>query len=242
MVLTGRGRRRTPRTARSESCQPVERPKPAAVECVLDGHRWLEPSLSTSTTTGSPTLWLLLLSRLRHGEALGLKWDDIDLGDGRLAVRRALVAVGYDVQWSEPKTPKSRRVVALDAGTVASLKVHRKHQLEERMALGSGYRDDDIVFAKVDGSPIHPQTVSKSFEHHAKAAGLPRIRLHDCRHTAATMLLDQGVPLKVVSERLGHSSVSITADLYQHTLEHMQQDAADKAGAMLLGDAFGSSG
>ncbi len=77
--------------------------------------------------------------------------------------------------------------------------------------------------------------MSQSFERNAAAAGLPRIRLHDLRHTAATMLLDQGVPLKVVSERLGHSSVSVTADLCQNALEHVRQDAADKAGAILLG-------
>ncbi len=181
-------------------------------------------------------MWVLLLTTgLRRGEALGLKWSDLDLDAGRLSVRRTLVAVGYDVKWSEPKTAKSRRSVALDAGTVSAMRSHRRQQLEERMALGSGYRDDDLVFARVDGSPIHPQTVSQAFERHAKAAGLSPIRLHDLRHTAATLMLEGGVPLKVVSERLGHSSIGITADVYQHVTEHMQDEAAAKLGAALLG-------
>jgi integrase len=220
----------------------VERPKPATVEMsawtVDEARRFLRHVDGDRLEA----LWVLLLTTgLRRGEALGLRWEDVELDAGRLAVRRALVAVGYEVRWSEPKTARSRRVVALDTGTVSALRAHRKAQLEERMMLGAGYSDEGLVFAKVDGSPIHPQTVSQAFERLVKAAGVPAIRLHDTRHTAATLLLDQGVPLKVVSERLGHSSVSITADLYQHVLEHMQTDAAEKAGAVLFGDASGDS-
>lgn len=91
------------------------------------------------------------------------------------------------------------------------------------------------MFCTVVGAPLHPQYVSKTFERLTEAGSLPIIRLHDLRHTSATLLLDQGVALKVVSERLGHSSVSITADLYQHVLEHMQEDAAIAAGTALLG-------
>lgn len=136
---------------------------------------------------------------------------------------------------SSPKTERSRRVVALDPGTVAALRAHKARQAAEQLALGSGYRDDGLVFAKVDGSPLHPQYVSDAFERHIRDAELPRIRLHDLRHSSATLLLDLGVPLKVVSERLGHSSIAITADTYQHVLEHTQDEAATKAGAALLG-------
>ena len=137
--------------------------------------------------------------------------------------------------WSEPKTERSRRVVALDPGTVAVLRTHRKRQLEERLAVGPGYRDDELVFCTVAGAVLHPDNVTNAFDRHVAAAGLPRIRLHDCRHTAATVLLEEGVPLKVVSERLGHSSIAITGDLYQHVTEHMQDQAAEKAGQVLLG-------
>jgi len=119
-----------------------------------------------------------------------------------------LVTVGYDVKWSTRKTAKSRRVIAIDPLTV-----------EGCAAIAAG----------------NPKNVSNAFDRLVRDSGLPRIRLHDTRRTAATVLLDQGVPLKVVSERLGHSSVSITADLYQHVLEHMQDDAARLAGIAILG-------
>jgi integrase len=181
-------------------------------------------------------LWTLALTTgMRRGELLGLKWPDVDFDAGRLAVRRTLVAVQYRIRWSEPKTSSSRRVVALDPATVAVLKAHRARQLEERMAIGSGYLDERIVFADVAGEPLHPDTVSKHFERVVARAGVPRIRLHDFRHTAATLMLERGVPLKAVTERLGHASTQITSDLYQHVGETMQDEAAAKLGAALLG-------
>jgi integrase len=180
-------------------------------------------------------LWTLLLTTgLRRGEALGLKWGDIDFDAGRLAVRRTLVSVGYEIRWSEPKTQSSRRVVALDAGTVTALRTHRARQNEERLAIGSGYLDGDIVFADVAGEPLHPDGVTQRFDRLVRNAGLRRIRLHDLRHTAATLMLEKGVPLKAVAERLGHSSIRTTSDLYQHVSETMQEDAAAKLGAALL--------
>jgi integrase len=186
-------------------------------------------------------LWKLYLTTgLRRGEALGLKWDDIDLDAARLAVRRTLVAVEGAAAWSEPKTAASRRVVTLDPATVEVLRAHRRRQLEERLALGAGYRDQGIVFATVVGEAMHPDSASKMFDRLIAAAGVRRIRLHDLRHTAATVMLEQGVPLKVVTERLGHSSTRITADLYQHAGETMQADAAAKLGAVFL--AMGPGG
>jgi integrase len=193
-------------------------------------------------TTGDrlEALWTLLLTTgLRRGEALGLRWDDIDFDAGRLAIRRTLVSVGYQVRWSEPKTAASRRVVALDVGTVTALRAHRARQLEERLAIGRGYLDDGLVFADVAGETLHPDGVTQRFDRLVRDAGVRRIRLHDTRHTAATLMLEQGVPLKVVTERLGHSSTRITADLYQHATEHMQDDAAAKLGAALLGKEGG---
>jgi Site-specific recombinase XerD len=214
----------------------VERPKPRDREMRTWTPQEARRFLMSVESDRLRALWVLYLTAgLRRGEALGLRWGDIDLESGRLAVRRTLVAVGYRVEWSEPKTDRSRRVVALDSGTLTVLKAHRAAQAAERLALGAGYQDDALVFATVAGAPIHPQYVSDTFERRVKAAGLPRIRLHDTRHTSATLLLDEGVPLKVVSERLGHSSVSITADLYQHVLEHMQDEAASAVGRVLLG-------
>jgi integrase len=178
---------------------------------------------------------LLLATGLRRGEALGLKWSDMDLGAGRLAVRRTLVAIGYRVEWSSPKTKRSNRTVDLDVGTVAALRRHRARQLEERMAWGEAWQDADLVFTREDGSPMHPQSLSTAFERAVKASELPAIRLHDLRHSSAVMALAAGIPTKVVSERLGHSSTAITTDVYQHVTETMQRDAANKIGAVLDG-------
>jgi integrase len=165
--------------SRSPASQ-VERPKATPVEMKVWTIDQARAFLAHVEGERPEALWLLLLTRgMRRGQALGLRWADIELEAGRLAVRSTLVGVGYRVEWSEPKTAKSRRVDALDDGTVAALRSHRRRQLEERLALGEGYTDDDLVFAKVDSSPIHPQYASKAFERLAGAAGVPVIRLHD---------------------------------------------------------------
>jgi integrase len=127
---------------------------------------------------------------------------------------------------STPKTAKGRRNVALDPATVASLRAHRTRQAEERLALGPAYVDEDLVFCREDGTPIWPRTFSRAFRAAAGAAGLPRIRLHDLRHTHATLALESGVHPLVVSERLGHSKVSITLDTYSHVTPALAEDAA----------------
>jgi len=168
--------------------------------------------------------WLTLATTgLRRGELLGLTWKDIDFAKSRLAIRRSLVLVGGIARVLQPKTPKSRRSVPIPAETATALKGHRKARLEERVALGPGYEDGDLVFCREDGTPLHPDTFSERFERHVKAAGLPKIRVHDVRHSFATLALQAGVPAKVVSETLGHSGVSITLDTYSHVLPSMQE-------------------
>lgn len=181
-------------------------------------------------------LWLVLgATGLRRGEALGLGWEGVDLDAGRLAVRRALISIGYETSFSEPKTAKSRRSVALDPGTVEALRAHRKAQLAERLALGPAWQDNGLVFCREDGAAIHPDRVSKLFDQHIAAAGVPRIRLHDLRHTHATLALQAGIHPKVVSERLGHSTVSMTLDTYSHAIPSMEEDAAVKVAALVFG-------
>ncbi|MQB02218.1 MAG: tyrosine-type recombinase/integrase [Actinobacteria bacterium] len=115
--------------------------------------------------------------------------------------------------------------MALDALTVEVLKEHRKNQLERRLAAGTDYRDNDLVFCQADGSPIHPQVASDRFDRIVQRSGLPRISMKGLRHTHATLALKAGVPVKVVSERLGHASTSFTMDTYAHVLPGMQEDA-----------------
>jgi integrase len=173
------------------------------------------------------------MTGLRRGELLGLDWDAVDLDAGRLAITRTLIEGKGAPRFSEPKTKRGRRSVALDAGTVEALREHRERQLDERLAWGAAYRDHGLVFCREDGTPIWPRTFSRFFDHHVRDAGLPKIRLHDLRHTHATLALEAGVHPKVVQERLGHATIAITLDTYSHAIPAMQEDAAAKIAALL---------
>jgi integrase len=165
------------------------------------------------------------MTGLRRGELLGLDWDAVDLDAGRLAITRTLIEGKGAPRFSEPKTKRGRRSVALDDGTVEALREHRERQLDERVAWGPAYHDHGLVFCREDGTPLWPRTFSRSFDHHVRAAGLPKIRLHDLRHTHATLALEAGVHPKVVQERLGHATIAITLDTYSHAIPALQEDA-----------------
>jgi integrase len=181
---------------------------------------------------------------LRRGEILGLRWIDVDLDGGRLSVRQSLVTAGRygNVQISEPKTARSTRQVTLDPGTVAKLRAHRAHQLKQRMAAGDLWIDSGLVFVREDGSPMHPQSLSGAFTRHARDAGLSPIRFHDLRHTYATLALQGGVHPKVVSERLGHSSIAITLDTYSHVTPSLQAEAADVVAGLITAAGASNQG
>jgi integrase len=146
-------------------------------------------------------LWRVALLRgLRRGELLGLCWADVDLDQGMLFVRGG-------------KTESSKRTVSLDAGTVTVLRDHRKRQLEERLATFGAYQDNDLVFAQKDGRPIPNHRITFGFQKLARQHDLPVMRFHDARHTAASIALESGIDIKVVSDQLGHSTTRITHDL-----------------------------
>ncbi len=115
------------------------------------------------------------------------------------------------------------------------LRAHRKAQLEERLSWGSAYEDSGLTFCRENGLPIHPQSLSQAFERDAKAAGLPLIRFHDLRHSYATVALSAGIHPKVVSERLGHSSISVTLDCYSHVIPALEEEAASRIAKLILG-------
>jgi integrase len=180
-------------------------------------------------------LWrLLAMTGMRRGEAVGLRWDDVDLENARLSVRRALIPHGDTVIVSEPKTARGRRVIALDAETIEVLKSQALRQLGDQEHWGDAWSDSGYVFTKKNGQPLHPQTVSRSFEQALNEARLPRIRLHDLRHTHATLALQAGIHPKVVSERLGHATVSITLDTYSHAIPAMQEEAAERIAGLVV--------
>jgi integrase len=136
---------------------------------------------------------------------------------------------------SEAKSAAAHRTVALDSATVETLREHRRRQLEERMAAGPIWKDTGLVFTREDGSIVNPEWLTRAFKRHVSTAGLPWIGLHGLRHTHATMALKAGVPAKVVQERLGHSSVTITLDTYSHVLPNMQRDAAERIAELMFG-------
>lgn len=179
--------------------------------------------------------WLLLATTgMRRGEVLGLRWADVDFALSKLAVRQTLVAVAHAPEYGSPKTTKGRRVVALDEGTLAALKAHRAKQAAERLAAGEAWVDLGLVFTYDDGRAMHPERFSREFTRRVERLGFPRIRLHDLRHTWATLALEAGVHPKVVSERLGHSNISITLDTYSHVSPVMHADAARLVASLVL--------
>ncbi|HEV8278319.1 MAG TPA: site-specific integrase [Streptosporangiaceae bacterium] len=181
--------------------------------------------------------WRLILGRgVRRGE-LGLQWDDINLDAGYLRIRRTMLELGGKVIVDTPKSRASARDVSLDAETVRLLREHRKAQLAERLAAGSAYEPGPgggWVICDEIGRPYRPDLISARFRQAARAAGLPVIKLHEGRHTAATLALEAGVDVKVVSAQLGHSTTAITADIYQHVRRARADDAAEKVAALLL--------
>ncbi len=180
-------------------------------------------------------IWRLsAMTGMRRGEVLGLRWCDVDLDRARLSVRQALVAVGYEVVHSSPKS-HGARVIDLDAETVIQLRAHRLRQAEEQTEWGADYHDQDLVVAKENGEPIHPHTFSQAFERLIEKHGLRKIRLHDLRHTHATLALKAGVPVKVISERLGHESPAFTLKQYAHVIPGMQAEAAAQVAALIDG-------
>jgi integrase len=170
---------------------------------------------------------LAVMTGLRQGELLGLRWQDVDLQGGALQVRQTcqwLPRQGFIFR--QPKSHRSVRPVALSPAAVARLRQHRSGQLEERLAVGPAYEDLGLVFATALGQPMHPSVLRKAWLRMVEKAGLGRLRFHDLRHAHATLMLQQGVHPKIVSERLGHSGVSITLDTYSHVLPGLQAQAA----------------
>ncbi len=179
---------------------------------------------------------LAVMTGLRQGELLGLRWADVDTEAGTLTVRFQLNHRG---EFAQPKTRTARRTMHLPAPVVEVLRAHRVRQLEDRLRAGEWWQDQDLVFCtchpaqRPAGSPLGHRNVFRDFKALLQKAGLPDIRFHDLRHTAATMMLLRGVNVKVAQARLGHSQINLTLDTYSHVLPSMDRDAADKLAALM---------
>jgi integrase len=170
-----------------------------------------------------------LVTGMRRGELLGLHWQDLDLERGSIHVRRSINRVGtFGLIVSEPKTARSRRKIMLPHFVLEVLRRHHARQQERRVEAGIQWKEKDIVFCNGYGGYREPSDVHRDFKRILKEAELPNMRFHDLRHSAATLLLGMGVNPKIVQELLGHSSISMTMDIYSHVLPSMQQEAMDK--------------
>lgn len=180
-----------------------------------------------------PTL-LAVTCGLRRGEILALRWRHVELGENRrqLSIEESAEQTNDGVRYKEPKSGRAR-TVAMSASTVAELKAHRARQAEEQFRLGIRPDADSFVVARVDGSAIQPRSLTHEWVRVLGKTSLPRIRFHDLRHTHASQMLSAGVHPKIASERLGHSTIGITLDLYSHVMPGMQADAAEQVDAAL---------
>ncbi len=203
----------------------IERPE-MHVLTPEQAHKLLE------TAKGSRIEVLLILAittGARRGEMLALRWNDVDLEKGVMNICRTMSWVsGYGYVENEPKTKAGRRRIMLTDAAIAALKEHKVRQKEARVIAGDEWKERDIVFSNIYGSFLNPNAVLVWYHSLLEKAGLPDMRFHDLRHSAATILLVMGVHPKVVQELLGHSTIAMTMDVYSHLLPSMHQDATDK--------------
>lgn len=180
---------------------------------------------------------MLATTGLRRGEVLGVRWRDLDLDARTLSVVQTITNVDGKLVFGKPKTSKSVRLISIDERTASMLRQHRRMQREDQIAMGPDWGNDgDLAFTDEAGGPIRPEWFSKEFGRLVAASGVPRIRLHDVRHTYATIALKTGIPAKVVSEHLGHSTIAITLDLYSHVTPGIDRDATDRISAAMFGE------
>lgn len=213
-----------PRTQRYEA-KPLTREEVLQFLAAARGHP-LEALFVVAASTG-----------LRQAEVLGLTWPCVDLDEGFVRVERTLVWYEKAFHMDPPKTAKSRRAVAIPAQVAELLRTRRLRQVEQRLKAEAWGNDWELVFTGESGTPIGARAVHHQFVRLLDQAGVRRVRFHDLRHGAATFLLAQGVPMKVVQEVLGHAQMSMTADLYSHVAPELRRDAADRIGAVLFGSA-----
>lgn len=191
---------------------------------------------AASTDRWAPGWWLAATTGMRRSEVLGLRWSDVDLNAGHLEVRQTLVLVDGRRTFGKPKTKRSRRVIPIGADLVEVLRAGSRRQAEMRLALGSGWENHDLVVTLNNGRPVHPREFYRRFIEISEDVGLPRIRLHDLRHSFGTLAMESKVQPRVISDILGHATTAITQDIYGHpSYESHREAVADVLRELGLG-------
>jgi len=218
------------------SADAVETPKVQRCEMQTMSESDIHIFLELAKSTPYYALFYMALSTgMRRSELLAPRWSDVDLTLCQLSVTRALHQLqDGSLIFTQPKTAKGRRLISLSPSTVIVLREHREQQEKMRQALGLALTEDDLVFCRVDGKPLLPNSISHAWTKLANRTGLKGIRLHDARHTHASLMLKQGIHPKVVQERLGHASIQITLDTYSHVAPGLQQAAANRFDDIVL--------
>jgi len=198
--------------------------------------------LAATTGTRHHSLWVFLVTTgVRLGEALAVRWADIDLVEGRATIRRAVQRQrGMGMVFVEPKSSRGRRTVSFPRETLEVLTAHRRDLDRERSQAGEQWQEYDLVFPSPVGRPRDMTYLSFTFHRGLERAGLPRLRIHDLRHTAATHLLNRGVHPKVVQDLLGHSTIAITLDTYSHVMPALAKEASGHMSSFLSGSNYRS--
>jgi len=174
-------------------------------------------------------LWMTIVTGMRQGELLGLKWEDLDWETSRIQVKRQVQRrKGEGLVFCEPKSAAGRRVISLGKDTIQKLREHKAEQYSERIMAGNKWQDHDLIFPSSIGTPLSQSNLNRDYKQLLQEANLPDIRFHDLRYTAASLMLKQGISVKVVQERLGHSDAAMTLNVYSHVIPGMQREAAEK--------------
>ncbi len=216
----------------------VTPPRPHTREMTALNRSQLQYLLNVTAGSRWHALWVLLgTTGLRLGEALGLKWDDVDLAEGRLVVRRTLQRhPGRGLLFAPPKTEKSRRTIHLSEAARHSLLGHLQSE-PNRRAQAKDWIETGLVFTNVHGGPVESGEINRALTRALRAAGLPHVRVHDLRHTVASILLESAVHPKIVQELLGHSTIRLTLDTYSHLTPALHRQAAQTMDLVLVSSA-----
>jgi len=222
-------------------CESVDPPRPEFKQMAVTDAEGLNRLLeSVGDTIYYPIFYTAAYTGLRRSELLALRWQNVDLDFLTISVTETIhVLKSGEYIFSPPKSKRGKRAIAISPSLAIVLREYKAQQTALREQSGVKLQDSDLVFSHPDGTQLHPDSITKTFHKVAKSVGLPKLRFHDLRHTHATLFLQQGVHPKIVSERLGHSSIAITLDTYSHVLPGMQTEAVKKFDEIMQAAAQG---